>query len=141
MDEQGKPLYGDVFGIQQQEAPVVEEDEQIESQPWGELESESEEESESEVCVTVSRKSAWFIETLTYKVVINKNKLLVNEVNFYSWRNKVMPFQRRISLSLEKNPTHKSTCDLHSRYSVVTQDFCFLLLSEKRNNPTKKCYS
>ena len=59
--------------IQQQEAPVVEEDEQIESQPWGELESESEEESESEVCVTVSRKSVWFIETLTYKVVIYKN--------------------------------------------------------------------
>ena len=49
VDEQGKPLYGDVFGIQQQEAPVMEEDEQIESQPWGELESESEEESESEV--------------------------------------------------------------------------------------------
>ena len=49
VDEQGKPLYGDVFGIQQQEAPVLEEDEQIESQPWGELESESEEESESEV--------------------------------------------------------------------------------------------
>ena len=38
-----------MFGIQQQEAPVVEEDEQIENQPWGELESESEEESESEV--------------------------------------------------------------------------------------------
>lgn len=56
VDEQGKPLYGDVFGIQQQEAPVVEEDEQIESQPWGELESESEEESESEVCTIVSRK-------------------------------------------------------------------------------------
>lgn len=74
MDEQGKPLYGDVFGIQQQEAPVVEEDEQIESQPWGELESESEEESESEVCVTVSRKSACFIETLTYKEVIYNNK-------------------------------------------------------------------
>ena len=55
VDEQGKPLYGDVFGIQQQEAPVVEEDEQIESQPWGELESESEEESESEVCGTMSR--------------------------------------------------------------------------------------
>lgn len=49
VDEQGKPLYGDVFGIQQQEAPVMEEDEQIENQPWGELESESEEESESEV--------------------------------------------------------------------------------------------
>ena len=56
VDEQGKPLYGDVFGIQQQEAPVVEEDEQIESQPWGELESESEEESESEVCTIASRK-------------------------------------------------------------------------------------
>ena len=28
---------------------MMEEDEQIESQPWGELESESEEESESEV--------------------------------------------------------------------------------------------
>lgn len=62
VDEQGKPLYGDVFGIQQQEAPVVEEDEQIESQPWGELESESEEESESEVCTIVSRKCAWFVE-------------------------------------------------------------------------------
>ena len=49
MDEQGKPLYGDVFGIQSHEAPMMEEDEQIESQPWGELESESEEESESEV--------------------------------------------------------------------------------------------
>ena len=49
VDEQGKPLYGDVFGIQSHEAPMMEEDEQIESQPWGELESESEEESESEV--------------------------------------------------------------------------------------------
>ena len=58
VDEQGKPLYGDVFGIQQQEAPMVEEDEQIESQPWGELESESEEESESEVCVNTQHKYA-----------------------------------------------------------------------------------
>lgn len=59
VDEQGKPLYGDVFGIQQQEAPVVEEDEQIENQPWGELESESEEESESEVSHGWGGKETW----------------------------------------------------------------------------------
>ena len=49
MDETGRPLYGDVFGTQQNESQPLEEDDQIETQPWGELESEESEE-ESEVC-------------------------------------------------------------------------------------------
>lgn len=48
VDETGKPLYGDVFGLQGGEAapPVPEED--IDKTHWGELESESESEEESE---------------------------------------------------------------------------------------------
>ena len=49
----------------------------------------------------------------------------------------MLPFLRRIFLSLGKSPRHKCTGDLHNGYSVVTQGFCFLLLSEKRNNPAK----
>ena len=48
MDEQGRPLYGDVFGLQQPDANILD-DEQVDSTLWGELESESEESEESEV--------------------------------------------------------------------------------------------
>ena len=48
MDENGKPLYGDVFGTQGQEAAPQVEEEEVDRTRWGELESESEEESESE---------------------------------------------------------------------------------------------
>lgn len=44
----GKPLYGDVFGTQMEEAAEVNDDENIEKTPWGEFESESESEEESE---------------------------------------------------------------------------------------------
>lgn len=47
VDENGKPLYGDVFGTQPQEAPLVIDEDDIDRTPWGGLESdESEEESE-----------------------------------------------------------------------------------------------
>ena len=48
VDEHGRPLYGDVFGVQQTDASLVD-DEQVDSNLWGELESESEESEESEV--------------------------------------------------------------------------------------------
>ena len=48
MDEHGRPLYGDVFGVQQTDVNLVD-DELVDSNLWGELESESEESEESEV--------------------------------------------------------------------------------------------
>ena len=48
MDEQGRPLYGDVFGVQQTDMNLMDDD-QVDSTLWGELESESEESEESEV--------------------------------------------------------------------------------------------
>lgn len=48
VDELGKPLYGDVFGTQAEDAPVVVDEENVDKTQWGELESESESESESE---------------------------------------------------------------------------------------------
>eukprot|EP00794_Sanderia_malayensis_P020419 gene20419-22432_t len=49
VDETGKPLYGDVFGVLPHEAPIVIEDQDIDRTPWGELESDEEsEESEEE---------------------------------------------------------------------------------------------
>ena len=50
VDETGRPLYGDVFGTQQAEVTVVEDDDQFDKTPWGELESEEESEESSEVC-------------------------------------------------------------------------------------------
>ena len=47
VDEAGKPLYGDVFGSQQHDVPVVAEEEEIDRTPWGELESEESSEEES----------------------------------------------------------------------------------------------
>ncbi|XP_046848591.1 splicing factor 3B subunit 2-like [Xenia sp. Carnegie-2017] len=47
VDEHGRPLYGDVFGVQQTDINIVD-DEQVNSNLWGELESESEESEESE---------------------------------------------------------------------------------------------
>lgn len=111
VDEQGKPLYGDVFGIQQQEAPVVEEDEQIESQPWGELESESEEESESEVCDCVAHICV---------ICLNKMDVQVN----YSWRNAVLPFLGRIFVrNLVINPVVTFTVVILLSCNVSA--FCF----------------
>nr|CAD7396779.1 unnamed protein product [Timema cristinae] len=48
VDENGRPLYGDVFGIQVQDLQAEPEDEEVDTAIWGELESESEEESEEE---------------------------------------------------------------------------------------------
>ncbi|RUS79925.1 hypothetical protein EGW08_012313 [Elysia chlorotica] len=48
VDENGKPLYGDVFGTQSGEFKNEVEEEEIDQGQWGELESESESESESE---------------------------------------------------------------------------------------------
>ncbi|XP_067001298.1 splicing factor 3B subunit 2 [Anabrus simplex] len=48
VDETGRPLYGDVFGIQGQDFQNVPEEEEVDRTTWGELESESEEESEDE---------------------------------------------------------------------------------------------
>nr|XP_018900672.1 PREDICTED: splicing factor 3B subunit 2 [Bemisia tabaci] len=48
VDENGKPLYGDVFGVQNSNDEKAEGDEDIDQTAWGELESESEEESEEE---------------------------------------------------------------------------------------------
>ena len=44
----GRPLYGDVFGLEGQELGMVSitDDDIIDKTPWGELESEEEEESE-----------------------------------------------------------------------------------------------
>ncbi|XP_037089655.1 splicing factor 3B subunit 2-like [Pollicipes pollicipes] len=47
VDEHGKPLYGDVFGVQGKDFDAPSADEEVERTLWGELESESEE-SESE---------------------------------------------------------------------------------------------
>ncbi|KAJ9589903.1 hypothetical protein L9F63_016964 [Diploptera punctata] len=48
VDETGRPLYGDVFGVQGQDYQSVPEEEEVDRTIWGELESESEEESEEE---------------------------------------------------------------------------------------------
>nr|CAD7446323.1 unnamed protein product [Timema bartmani] len=48
VDENGRPLYGDVFGIQVQDLQSEPEEEEVDTAIWGELESESEEESEEE---------------------------------------------------------------------------------------------
>ena len=49
MDEVGRPLYGDVFGLEQQESGQgVQLDEEVDRTLWGELESEEEEEEEEE---------------------------------------------------------------------------------------------
>ena len=48
MDNMGRPLYGDVFGLDQQELGIkVHTEEEVDKSFWGELESE-EEESEDE---------------------------------------------------------------------------------------------
>ncbi|ERL93732.1 splicing factor 3B subunit 2 [Dendroctonus ponderosae] len=48
VDENGKPLYGDVFGTNQSHIDDIGEDPSVDRTLWGELESESEEESEEE---------------------------------------------------------------------------------------------
>ncbi|XP_049837993.1 splicing factor 3B subunit 2-like [Schistocerca gregaria] len=48
VDESGRPLYGDVFGVQSQDSQANNDEEEIDRTTWGELESESEEESEDE---------------------------------------------------------------------------------------------
>ncbi|KAL3741859.1 hypothetical protein ACJRO7_017347 [Eucalyptus globulus] len=49
VDEFGRPLYGDVFGVQQQEQPNYEEEPLDKTKHWGDLEEEEEEEEEEEV--------------------------------------------------------------------------------------------
>ncbi len=53
VDEGGRPLYGDVFGIDTKEVGGVtnDDDEALDKAPWGELESEEEESEEVCVCV------------------------------------------------------------------------------------------
>lgn len=46
VDETGKPLYGDVFGVTSQDLQTAVQEEDIDKTKWGELESESEEEDE-----------------------------------------------------------------------------------------------
>ena len=46
MDETGRPLYGDVFGLDQPETGPSQEEEEIDKTMWGELESEESEEEE-----------------------------------------------------------------------------------------------
>ncbi|KAK3587750.1 hypothetical protein CHS0354_042705 [Potamilus streckersoni] len=48
VDENGKPLYGDVFGTQSAEFQMPVQEEEIDRTHWGEVESESEEEESSE---------------------------------------------------------------------------------------------
>lgn len=48
VDENGKPLYGDVFGTNVANIDDIGEDPNVDRSLWGELESESEEESEEE---------------------------------------------------------------------------------------------
>ena len=49
MDEIGRPLYGDVFGLEQQETGQgAKEEEEVDRALWGELESEEEEEEDEE---------------------------------------------------------------------------------------------
>ncbi|KAL7213112.1 hypothetical protein ACSBR2_015758 [Camellia fascicularis] len=48
VDEFGRPLYGDVFGIQQQEQPNYEEEPVDKTKHWGDLEEEEEEEEEED---------------------------------------------------------------------------------------------
>ncbi|XP_063221936.1 splicing factor 3B subunit 2 isoform X2 [Bacillus rossius redtenbacheri] len=48
VDETGRPLYGDVFGLTGQDQQMNSADEEVDRSIWGELESESEEESEEE---------------------------------------------------------------------------------------------
>ncbi|XP_022996847.1 splicing factor 3B subunit 2-like [Cucurbita maxima] len=48
VDEYGRPLYGDVFGVQQQEQANYEEEPVDKTKHWGDLEEEEEEEAEEE---------------------------------------------------------------------------------------------
>lgn len=48
VDEYGRPLYGDVFGVQQQDQPNYEEEPIDKSKHWGDLEEEEEEEEDEE---------------------------------------------------------------------------------------------
>lgn len=50
VDETGRPLYGDVFGISSQDVTLDEEEDGVLRRYWGEVESEEESEEESEVC-------------------------------------------------------------------------------------------
>jgi splicing factor 3B subunit 2 len=48
VDEYGRPLYGDVFGVQQPEPMFYEEEQVDRSKHWGDLEEEEEEEEEED---------------------------------------------------------------------------------------------
>ncbi|XP_020521733.1 splicing factor 3B subunit 2-like isoform X2 [Amborella trichopoda] len=53
VDEFGRPLYGDVFGVQQQEQPNYEEEPVDKSKHWGDLEEEEEQMEEEELEVGI----------------------------------------------------------------------------------------
>lgn len=53
VDETGRPLYGDVFGILSHDIHHEEEEDGVLRRYWGEVESEEESEEESEVCIDV----------------------------------------------------------------------------------------
>ena len=48
VDEGGRPLYGDVFGQNFEEAQIAKDEDEVDKGLWGELESESEEEESEE---------------------------------------------------------------------------------------------
>lgn len=80
VDETGRPLYGDVFGVEQQEAGPVGEEEEIDKSLWGELESEEEEEEEEEVCA----KCEWGGGPCTCTHVGLKN-IIIKHVNYTAY--------------------------------------------------------
>ncbi len=53
MDETGRPLYGDVFGLDQPEMGGAIDEDEVDRALWGEMESEEEEEESSSEEVSV----------------------------------------------------------------------------------------
>ena len=49
MEEMGRPLYGDVFGVDLQEVGTTADEDEIDKSLWGELESEEEVEEEEDL--------------------------------------------------------------------------------------------
>ena len=53
MDETGRPLYGDVFGLESHDTAAKEVEQDVDKEMWGELEPEEESSEEEEVRVLV----------------------------------------------------------------------------------------
>ena len=56
MDETGRPLYGDVFGLESHDSGAKEVEQDVDKEMWGELEPEEESSSEEEVRVGRGRR-------------------------------------------------------------------------------------